>query len=126
MAATPDLDAKEVLEKLREFGDNSNPQKQIYKSQIAGRTVELFDLTGRSTFVRAEAIEEYVAKTDAIGRQVFGLAPPVPPEEVRPIRRGKTVAPPAPDNNVAPPPDPNNGEVHPQVDSTDLKPKGGK
>ena len=86
-----DLSAAEVLAKLRELGDNSNPQKQIYKSQVAGRTVELFDLQGRPVLVRAEAIEEYTAKG-------FALGAPVPPEEVkpRPIRRGKTETPPAP------------------------------
>lgn len=84
-----DLNAAEVLERFRELGDNSNPQKQIYKSQVAGRTVELFDIQGRPVLVRAEAIEEYVAKG-------FTLAAPVPAEKPRPIRRGKTETPPAP------------------------------
>lgn len=63
------LSANEVLTQLRELGDDTNVRKQLYKSQIDGAIVVLYDAQGAACEVKASYVEDYVKKG-------FTTAPP--------------------------------------------------
>lgn len=62
-------EARDIYDALKAYGHDHNPDKQIYKSAIAGKIVVLYDPNSRNRDgelaevpVRAENVEAYVAK----------------------------------------------------------------
>lgn len=59
---TGDADARQVYDQLTSLSDRTTPTRTAYLASIAGKVVILYDLQGRWVRVRAENIENYVAK----------------------------------------------------------------